>query len=305
MPISNNTNPGKSSSPIRIKVYICLFDGDKSFFAAIQKSLNHDIYELNTADDPQVLINLIQEQREQIDCMLMLAKPSHFKFISRLQELKIFVPVAIAYEDERLMIPKRISYHAAEVKFPLNQNELICSSVDLALTQFLNLNIAAFSLSEASEESQEVLARNYSLLESQQLSLADKLKERLNYLGIFYKRNSQEFYRNLTQEQRQDLDQSLKKEYRQIILNYFEEDSQINQIIDRFVNLAFFADVSVSQILEIHMNLMGEFSQQLKLERRNEDILLDYRLALVDIIAHLCEMYRRSIPREEKNLTDW
>jgi circadian clock protein KaiA len=26
--------------------------------------------------------------------------------------------------------------------------------------------------------------------------------------------------------------------------------------------------------------------------------LLDYRLTLIDTIAHLCEMYRRSIPRE-------
>ena len=43
---------------------------------------------------------------------------------------------------------------------------------------------------------------------------------------------------------------------------------------------------------------MEEFSNQLKLEGRNEDILLDYRLTLIDIIAHLCEMYRRSVPRE-------
>jgi circadian clock protein KaiA len=55
----------------------------------------------------------------------------------------------------------------------------------------------------------------------------------------------------------------------------------------------------VSQILEIHMELMDEFSQQLKLEGRSEEILLDYRLALIDILAHLGEMYRRSIPRED------
>jgi circadian clock protein KaiA len=46
------------------------------------------------------------------------------------------------------------------------------------------------------------------------------------------------------------------------------------------------------------MELMDEFSNQLKLEGRSEDVLLDYRLTLIDIIAHLCEMYRRSIPRE-------
>jgi circadian clock protein KaiA len=26
--------------------------------------------------------------------------------------------------------------------------------------------------------------------------------------------------------------------------------------------------------------------------------LLDYRIALIDVIAHLCEMYRRSVTRE-------
>lgn len=57
--------------------------------------------------------------------------------------------------------------------------------------------------------------------------------------------------------------------------------------------------MSASQILEIHMELMDEFSQQLKLEGRSEDILQDYRLALIDILAHLGEMYRRSIPRED------
>jgi circadian clock protein KaiA len=46
------------------------------------------------------------------------------------------------------------------------------------------------------------------------------------------------------------------------------------------------------------MELMEEFSKQLKLEGRSEEILLDYRLTLIDVIAHLGEMYRRSIPRE-------
>ena len=64
------------------------------------------------------------------------------------------------------------------------------------------------------------------------------------------------------------------------------------------MNRAFFADISVPQIVEIHMELMDEFANQLKLEGRSEEVLLDYRLTLIDIIAHLCEMYRRSIPRE-------
>ena len=46
------------------------------------------------------------------------------------------------------------------------------------------------------------------------------------------------------------------------------------------------------------MQLMDGFAKQLKLEGRSEEILLDYRLTLIDVIAHLCEMYRRSIPRQ-------
>ena len=125
----------------------------------------------------------------------------------------------------------------------------------------------------------------------------------LSVLGLditeYRKRDQQDFYRNATESEQKQIIDELKTEYRQIILSYFDENPQINQIIDKFVNQAFFLDISVPQILEIHMELMDEFAQQLKLEGRSEEILLDYRLALIDIIAHLCEMYRRSIPRKD------
>jgi circadian clock protein KaiA len=65
------------------------------------------------------------------------------------------------------------------------------------------------------------------------------------------------------------------------------------------VTLVFFADMSVSEVVEIHMDLMDDFANRLKIEGWSEDILLDYRLTLIDVIAHLCEIYRRSIPAEE------
>ena len=46
------------------------------------------------------------------------------------------------------------------------------------------------------------------------------------------------------------------------------------------------------------MDLMDILAKQLKLEGRSDEVLLDYRLTLIDVIAHLCEMYRRSIPRD-------
>jgi len=136
------------------------------------------------------------------------------------------------------------------------------------------------------------------LLSLQQQRLSEKLRERLGYLGVYYKRNPDNFIRNLPLQERQQVLENLRTEYRAIVLEYFSKDNTLNQKIDDFVNTAFFSDISVSQIVEIHMELMDNFSKQLKLEGRSEEILLDYRLTLIDIIAHLCEMYRRSIPRE-------
>jgi circadian clock protein KaiA len=50
------------------------------------------------------------------------------------------------------------------------------------------------------------------------------------------------------------------------------------------------------------MDLMDDFAHQLKIEGRNDDILLDYRLPLIDIISHLCEIYRRSIPESDASI---
>jgi circadian clock protein KaiA len=116
---------------------------------------------------------------------------------------------------------------------------------------------------------------------------------------VYYKRNPSHFYRNLSPQEKREYLELLSAEYREIILVYFSQEANVNDLLDQFVNQAFFADLAISQILEIHMELMDEFAQHLKLEGRSEEVLLDYRLALIDILAHLGEMYRRSIPRED------
>ncbi|HZG38412.1 MAG TPA: circadian clock protein KaiA [Nodosilinea sp.] len=137
-------------------------------------------------------------------------------------------------------------------------------------------------------------------LNAQQHRLTEKLKARLGYLGVYYKRNPSAFLRHMSREDRTVFLDQLKADYRRIVLAYFASNAKLNlnQLIDVFVDQAFMADISVAQIVEIHMELMDSFAKQLKLEGRSEEILLDYRLTLIDIIAHLCEMYRRSIPRE-------
>jgi circadian clock protein KaiA len=96
---------------------------------------------------------------------------------------------------------------------------------------------------------------------------------------------------------RQNLLQQLKADYRQIIINYFAANETSKEKIDKFIHKVFDYNLPVPQIIEIHMDLIDELSKQLKVEGRSDDILLDYRLTLIDILAHLCEMYRCSLNR--------
>ena len=189
-------------------------------------------------------------------------------------------------------------YHPAEVQLAIARSSEIASSIDRAIAQFLKLSTPVPLNYQSATVDATVQLTAQSLLSRQQRRLAEKLRERLGYLGVYYKRNSQIFLRNLSAPEKQKFLDQLKSSYRDILLHYFSQDTAVNNQIDEFVNLAFFADVPVTQIVEIHMELMDEFAKQLKLEGRNEEILLDYRLTLIDAIAHMCEMYRRSIPKE-------
>jgi circadian clock protein KaiA len=123
-------------------------------------------------------------------------------------------------------------------------------------------------------------------------TLNAKLKERLGYFGIFSQRNSRFFLSNLSISEQQELLEKLKVMYAQIITNYFTNEEQINYQIDRFVEEAFFVNLSLGQVVEIHMELIDNLEHQLKLEGLHPEHLCDYRLTLIDVIAHLGEMYR-------------
>jgi hypothetical protein len=101
----------------------------------------------------------------------------------------------------------------------------------------------------------------------------------------------------MTRAEEQGLLLQLKSDYRQILINYFTTDKKLKEKIDKFINEVFCANIPVPQIIEIHMELIDEFSKQLKLEGRTDEALLDYRLTLIDILAHLCELYRNSVAK--------
>ena len=130
---------------------------------------------------------------------------------------------------------------------------------------------------------------------SQQTRLNSQLKKRLKYSGVYYQRNIQQFYPNLSVlEQRKLLDR-LELIYSQILFDYFSSQDNIDNLIDRFVEEAFFVDLPFNKVVEIHVNLIDNLERQLLLEGLHTEHLSDFRLTLIDVVAHLGEMYRNLV----------
>ncbi len=249
----------------------------------------------------------IEQEKQQLDCLVLQADSELPSLTKWLYGQAILLPAVIIQAEsdqaQLLEVPflghegEGFTYHTAEVCLNRGQIEQLPEHIDRAIAQFIHLS-PSYRLNRSpanTDQTTDLNAQNF--LKLQQQRLTEKLKERLGYLGVYYKRNPKNFLRNLPAEQKRELLDQLRHEYRDIVLSYFSNDSALNQRIDDFVNTVFFTDIPVAQVVEIHMDLMDEFAKQLKLEGRSEEILLDYRLTLIDTIAHLCEMYRRSIPR--------
>lgn len=308
-----------SENPLSSRLSICIFVPETRIVHSLTELLSGDRYDLHILNSSIEWRGFVVNNKENLDCLIIIKNEVSIPIVNEFYEQGLILPVIILEPDnlesptitplESSTIPLELTsnspvgnhiYHTAEVRLTLNYLSHINHYIDKAITQFLHLAPScSISESPSNQGTHKKIEEKQNFLLLQQRRLAEKLKERLGYLGVYYKRNPSYFYRHLSQTEKEELLAQISEQYREIILDYFNSESEVNQAIDQFVNQAFFADLSVSQILEIHMELMDEFAQQLKLEGRNEDILLDYRLALIDIIAHLCEMYRRSIPKED------
>lgn len=318
----NQNRKAGSENILYSRLSIVIFPCTEQLNQLLLELLDGDRYYLQPIDRSSKFVEFVEERKEQIDCLIFLREESLQPLLAQLNRQGTLLPAIVINPNKSVKLDRPVSnpelsvnqflelpkpsehlsylYHEAEIRLEWQQLAQIPEKIHLAIAHFLNL-APSCDLSEKPIKKKHLdRDNNQTFLMLQQRRLAEKLRERLGYFGVYYKRNPQDFYRNLSPENKEELMQQINQEYRKIILDYFSENShKINDCIDRFVDRAFFADISVPQVLEIHMSLMDEFAQQLKLEGRSEEILLDYRLALIDIIAHLCEMYRRSIPKED------
>lgn len=286
------------------QISICALVETAATLHSCEQALTEPRFTLHAHPSAAEFLNYLESHHAEIDCLILDGQIPLQEVTYQLCRLGLILPAIVILEDHKTQSSTPSwRYHSAEVHLSSTGLEHLAEMVDQAIAQFVRLaplqcvtTVAEPTLS-AGQGAEERGAIADPILQQQQ-RLTERLKERLGYLGVYYKRDPQRFLRNLPSQEAKQVLQLLVSTYREIVINYFSKVISPNASIERFIDLAFFADIPVTQIVEIHMNLMDEFSKQLKLEGRSEEILLDYRLTLIDVLAHLCEMYRRSIPRD-------
>ncbi|MEO1131460.1 MAG: circadian clock protein KaiA [Cyanobacteria bacterium J06639_1] len=298
------------SQPLRIALFdaVASVSDASDTSASVTHALRKDRFALERFVNRDAVTHFLIERAGTIDCFVMLGDRPTWPELETLSialcrqgTLVPAVLVLARHADEAELDwqewrSDRYLYHNAAIVLTASQENVpdVPLAIDRAIAKFLQVSPLCI-LPE--RDSEELAASIHERVRSQQVHLAEKLRERLGYLGVYYKRDPSRFYRRLSADEREQFDRRLRGLYHAIVLEYFQSSEQANRRIDEFAALAFFADLSVSQVLEMHMRLMDDFAKQLKLEGRSEEILLDYRITLIDVIAHLSEMYRRSIPR--------
>ena len=243
--------------------------------------------DLGAVESGEGVVELLSLQREAVDAVVIEQCLLDEKTRESLGVEGLMFPAVVVGE-----LMGRVDYHPQEVHLPKDQLEQLGYNVDASISRFLRQGQKETRPEDGAEQNA------MPAMEGSAWKLSSRLQERLGYLGVFYKRDPSRFLANLPPDEQRDLVQSLQRTYRDLLISYFRDPAAANQALESFVNTAFFGDLPITRAVEIHMNLIDDFWKQLRLEGHKNDFLQDYRLALLDVMAHLCEMYRRSIPPE-------
>ncbi|CAE07063.1 circadian clock protein KaiA [Parasynechococcus marenigrum] len=223
------------------------------------------------------LVSTLEAQQEEIDAVVVEQQLLDASSRDQLLGRGLLFPAVVVGE-----MKGHVDYHAEELHLAEDQLAQLGYTVDAAISRFLRQGRADGRSDDDGLASVDKLSR--------------RLQERLGYLGVFYKRDPSRFLGSLPTEERRELLESLQRTYRDLLISYFSDPAASNQALESFVNTAFFSDLPITRTVDIHVDQIDEFWKQLRLEGNKSEFLQDYRLALLDVMAHLCEMYRRSIP---------
>lgn len=259
--------------PAQLFIYACL--QSESLTHAVKQSLSNEHYVLTQCPSVTELLDLANSSPSPYDCLIVQDDQDILNAVKQLSERGLLYAVVILQADGN----RAFDYPA--VALELTNVSQISDAIGQAIAHFISL--PATAIAESSQNSFR-----------QQQRLAEKLKP---VKSLDTRTDEREVFHQLAPAKKQAFLQQLKVDYRQIILQYFVANKNIKQKIDEFIDTAFSSKIPIPHIIEIHMDIIEEFSKKLKVEGRNDDVLLDYRLTLIEILAHLCELYRCSMSK--------
>ena len=99
---------------------------------------------------------------------------------------------------------------------------------------------------------------------------------------------------DLSEFEQKKILKNLKVEYSLILFDYFSDSDDINNKIEDFSRETFKIALPIDKVVEIHLDIIGSLEKELMLEGLHAEYLSDFRLTLIDVIAHLGEMYRNA-----------
>ncbi|WP_429614828.1 hypothetical protein [Synechococcus elongatus] len=194
------------------QIAICIWVESTAILQDCQQALAGDRYQLQICSSGDLLLDYAQTHRDQIDCLLLVAtNPGCKTVIQQLCFQGIVVPAIVVGDrdtDDVTDTQKDWVYHSAELHLGIHQLEQLPYQVDAALAEFLR----QAPVETIADQVMLMAATHDPELASHQRDLAQRLQERLGYLGVYYKRDPDRFLRNLpalrgTEVTRGDADQ--------------------------------------------------------------------------------------------------
>ncbi|MEL6385135.1 MAG: circadian clock protein KaiA [Cyanobacteria bacterium J06626_18] len=201
------------------RLLVGIFTDSDPVAESLKQRLVHSALVVSWSASEPEFIDWVTDNRHRIDC-LVIQQTSQPSILEALQTRSILLP-AIAIQADR-NATRFHAYHEAVVYLPPTQFDQLEDKISNAIERFIQIpteeNHPANAPVQQSEDNQIFL------LSLQQQRLIEKLQERLGYLGVYYKRSSQNFFRNMTPEERHEFLTQLRQDYRRIILTYFSEN---------------------------------------------------------------------------------
>ena len=202
-----------SSSVVRPQVLICTLIRSETLLSSINQTLERDrYYKVVQSSDAEAFFKTVVQDRFLIDCLIIEQQPDLDKVIRRLHQEAIVLPLVILTEttldgtasstNKGLVdsVFDTSRYHTAEVQVAQTEVPQLIQHIERAIANFLKLSPQSRLPHQLETEDLSTLSAFGETLAAQQQRLSDKLRERLGYIGVYYKRDAQLVFRRFSKE---------------------------------------------------------------------------------------------------------